>query len=263
MGKPKRKSSGGGDGDRQPKRLSSGGSQKEADVLPMVAEAFVLNPFLNQVLKVFDDLWQNHEDVYEILASILSTRELKEQWARKMDEWFPPDPQLLADGKYLKKGWSNATPDDDVVNLRPWQWSFDREAGNKGCVSKDAFRSLLSSMLASGFRTDILDVGTELPVVTATRPELASNDPESSDIYIDETLAPAFSVHEVKGWSRVLAMNIGMMCVDLAKVTDQYLDFVKADERRFQAYQCQVANYISMNDGKDEVDLNRGRAELY
>ena len=90
---PGKRKSGGGEGNlqRRPTKRLSSGSQNEADVLPMVAEAFVLHPFLNQALKVFDDLWKIHEDVYEILASILSTRELKEQWARKLDAWFPAD----------------------------------------------------------------------------------------------------------------------------------------------------------------------------
>ena len=236
-------------GQRPLKRLSSGSvGQKETDVLPIVSQHFLMHPFLSQALTVFDRLWDEHEDAADMLTSRMPTESAKQDWAHKLNTWFPPNGAK----DYLKASWDNSV--DGLVYLRPWHWSWEKVAGNRGCVNRDSFRNLVQSFLARGFMTDVLEGGIDLPVVTPPRPELGEASPP---IVIDEGIVPAFSVHEVKGWSRAVAMHVALVCVEEAGIMDEYLKFLDANGY-FVNYQTQMANYITLGEGQDEVDLNRG-----
>ena len=72
-----------------------------------------------------------------------------------------------------------------------------------------------------------------------------------------QEIAPAFSVNEVKGWSRATAMHIALAAVDAIGSMDAYVEYLQKNGK-FHTYQTQSANFIELPEGMDEVDMNRG-----
>ena len=115
------------------KRKSFGKAQAEDDLIqPDLSEA------LTEALNQFDELWAQHEDCVEILESEFKDLDAKQRWARKLNDWFPPNPDKA--DSYLRPDWNN---DNGLVWLRPYHWAWDRHAGNKGTVTKESFRVLM------------------------------------------------------------------------------------------------------------------------
>ena len=112
-------------------------------------------------------------------------------------------------------------------------------------------------MLVRGFVTDIHQPGVELPIITVPRQELmVVNKP----VTVDPNLADAYSLHEIKGWSRACAMNVAVMAINALGVMDDYKAFLGPKITNFQTQQ---ANFLgALPEGKDEIDINRGRIDF-
>ena len=75
-------------------------------------------------------------------------------------------------------------------------------------------------------------------------------------------MASAYSVNEIKGWSRATAMHLALAMMDATGNMDTYLDYLKSNDK-FSSFQTQTANFLEIPDDKDEVDINRGSSASY
>ena len=217
-------------------KQSSSGSLPE--VKQDVAAAMVVNPFLATVLEWFDGQWSEHEDLYSIImSSLFPTSGQQAAWADFLNQTFPPEPDV----NYLLD-WGGP----GVKNIRPFMWAWVPSAGN-----------ILQSILVKGLVTDVLQPGVELPIIAPGRQELrASQDMICEQVEISSDVAKAYSVHEIKGWSRACAMHLTIFGVKELGLLDDYKKFLGPKLINFQT---QKANYMAiLPEGKDEVDINRG-----
>ena len=150
----KKRVSNGSDG-KNPKQKRS---QSNFEAKPEVAQAMVIYPFLNKALEAFDKKWEDFEDLEGILLNLWPDQEAQDGWARRLNELFPEEEGV----QYLREDWG----DHGLKNLRPYHWAWEKSAGNKGCVNREAYRHLLQSVLVKGFQTDVSIAGVELPLIT-------------------------------------------------------------------------------------------------
>ena len=76
---------------------------------------------------------------------------------------------------------------------------------------------------------------------------------EEAPILVDPSLAAAYSVHEIKGWTRAVAMHLTLLCVEKAGAMDVFLE----DTKKKETFATQQGNYMFLPE--DEVGVNRGR----
>ena len=55
-------------------------------------------------------------------------------------------------------------------------------------------------------------------------------------------------------------MHLAVALIEQVGATEEYLNYLK-NSNRLRTFQTQVANYMQLPDGKDEVDINRGHFE--
>ncbi|CAE7226915.1 unnamed protein product [Symbiodinium microadriaticum] len=224
------------------KRRKSSGT---LETPPDVSKAFVLFPGIQRAIETFESWWREHQDVEGIMKALWPDPDSQQAWVMKLDQLFPPEDGV----QYLQAEWG----DHGLKNLRPWHWGWTKACGNKGTVTKENFLYLLQSVMAKGLVTDTLEAGIELPLIMPARPTF--HDDLCSTVTVKE-LAPAFSVHEIKGWTRVTAMYIAVAAAETAGILDDYVGFLKATGK-LHNFQTQVANYMNIPEGKDEIDINR------
>eukprot|EP00439_Symbiodinium_sp_Y106_P052814 s7054_g7.t1 len=251
------------------KRPSMGGSdaaptrRKSLESTPEIPKAFVVNPWFNQAVAKFDELWDRFEELETMMKHIWPTPESQKAWALRLNDIFPPEPGV----EYLSPDWGEHA----VKKLRPYHWSWAKDSGNKGPVNREAYRNLLISIMVKGFCTDVTQPGIELPLITPPYDDDSAKD-DKAVIFpttIDEELrlrrlldvADAYSVNEIKGWSRATAMHVALAMMDATGHMDAYLDYLKSNDK-FSNFQTQSANFLHIPDDKDEVDVNRGSVEL-
>lgn len=229
--------------------------RKSLESTPEIPKAFVVNPWFNQAVAKFDELWDRFEELETMMKHIWPTPESQKAWALRLNDIFPPEPGV----EYLSPDWGEHA----VKKLRPYHWSWAKDSGNKGPVNREAYRNLLISIMVKGFCTDVTQPGIELPLITPPYDDDSAKD-DKAVIFpttIDEDVADAYSVNEIKGWSRATAMHVALAMMDATGHMDAYLDYLKSNDK-FSNFQTQSANFLHIPDDKDEVDVNRGSVEL-
>ena len=243
------------------KRRNSGGSSRQGktakqgstaslqfEVKVEVSSAFIMNPFLAKAMDWFDARWTEHEDLRSIMAEQWPNPDDQRLWAQHLDTHFPPQPEVT----YLSD-WG----EPGKKFLRPYMWAWVPSAGNKGAVSKESFRHLFQSIVCKGFVTDVMQPGIELPIISRPRPELAEDSSECPVVAVAEGKADAYSVHEIKGWSRACAMHLVIAAMTSIDMLDEYKTYLGD---KIVHFQTQQANYMGiLPEGKDEIDINRGQ----
>ena len=209
-----------------------------------VQHMLLMYPWLQKVLERFESEWSQREDITDIMNSHVPD---PAAWAEYLDTTFPVD----KDTDYISN-WDNY----GTQHARPWHFSWHPQAGNKGVVEKLQFKNLMTLILTKGFESDPTLPGVEQPVVKPPNPIFFQSGELDSLPRINDTMLPAYSVHNVKSWTRGVAMNMVILCLRLEGLIEKYLDMIS------HAKMCSFAtihvNHVDTT-RQDEVDMNRGR----
>jgi hypothetical protein len=209
-----------------------------------VQHILLMYPWLQRVIERFELEWSECEDISDIMNKHVSD---PDEWAKYLDGTFPAE----GDVDYISN-WDSF----GQKFVRPWHFSWHPQAGNKGVVEKFQFKNLMTLMLTKGFESNPMLPGVEQPVVKPPNPIFFQSGELDSLPCISDKLLPAYSVHNVKSWTRGVAMNMVILCLKLEGLMDKYLDMIGDTKKR--SFATIHVNHVDTT-RSDEIDMNRGR----
>lgn len=228
-----------------PKRRKGGAAasaQTPENVLKALADSpQIMNEksdhtYITKILEYYTAcIGDTSDTVANFLAATYSTDKLKSEFASYIDESFPPE-----------DGISYAT-DYHVgpVYGRPWMMNWHEMAGNKGLVLKDCQKSLLTLILALGFRSDPDKyVGVEKLYWGPPVPELFEHPQSYPALHAD--LLPIFQAHSTKGWTRSITLMFALHAIHKLDL----LESVRANTAIFNSFRTL---YIVIADTTSEL----------
>jgi hypothetical protein len=227
-----------------PKRRKGGAAVAASpeDALKALAdEPRILNEKVEHlyIVKIIDYYMTCIGDTSDTVANFLhttySTDKLKSEFASWIDESFPPEDGIAYATDY------NVGP----VHGRPWMVNWHEMAGNKGLVLKDCQKSLLTLILALGFRSDPDKyVGVEKLYWGPPVPEVFEH-PQSYPV-LHAGLVPTFQAHSTKGWTRSITLLFALHAIQKLDL----LDSVRNNPMIFNTFRTL---YIVINDTTSEL----------